>query len=191
MLADHPLLQQEEIANPTVWSLEKMQACSVDTSVAICSRRRNWQAYISYVKGIDPAMTPECEAVLTKYYQVWSACLLNSKDGASNCVWIKIIVLQLQRKADGRTQARTTVRLLESMVRLTQVCWHEQCSFSLSLFFRFFVFCLLFFFRQTFFLLCQAHARLMCRPQVSLQDAICAIITMESTLQVPGQISLW
>jgi hypothetical protein len=29
-----------------------------------------FQAYISYVKGIDPLMTPECEAVLTKYYQV-------------------------------------------------------------------------------------------------------------------------
>ena len=68
-------------------------------------------------------MTPVSEEVLSRYYQ-------------------------MQRLADDRNQARTTIRLLESMVRLAQ-----------------------------------AHARLMCRTEVTLQDAVSAIIVMESTMQ--------
>lgn len=53
------------------------------------------QAYISHAKSFQPEITAEAEQVLARYYQ-------------------------LHRSADNRQSARTTIRLLESMVRLAQ-----------------------------------------------------------------------
>ncbi|KAJ2405554.1 DNA helicase mcm9 [Coemansia sp. RSA 2531] len=81
------------------------------------------QAYIAYVKtSIHPVSTPDSERVLTKYYQI-------------------------QRQRDSANASRTTIRLLESLIRLSQ-----------------------------------AHARLMFRDKVLVQDAVIAVVLMETTM---------
>ena len=78
------------------------------------------QAYISLAKDkFHPSVTPPSQRILTTYYRK-------------------------QRKCDFLDQARTTVRLLESLIRISQ-----------------------------------AHARLMWRDEVLIQDAVVAIILME------------
>eukprot|EP00794_Sanderia_malayensis_P020029 gene20029-21992_t len=81
------------------------------------------QAYICYVKTIKPVLTPDSNRVLRSYYTA-------------------------QRSADSRNAARTTVRLLESMVRIAQ-----------------------------------AHAKLLCRDKVTVQDAVVAVCVIESSMQ--------
>ncbi|EGF76934.1 hypothetical protein BATDEDRAFT_27980 [Batrachochytrium dendrobatidis JAM81] len=81
------------------------------------------QSYICYIKETYmPKLTPEANDVLKKYYQ-------------------------LQRGGDLQNSARTTIRLLESLIRLAQ-----------------------------------AHARLMCRHDVRVMDAIIAVSIVEASI---------
>jgi len=81
------------------------------------------RAYFSYVKVIQPELTPESKLVLSAYYK-------------------------RQRQCDTNNAARTTIRLLESLIRISQ-----------------------------------AHARLMFRRQILLQDAVMAVLLMEASMQ--------
>ncbi|MCL4126415.1 UNVERIFIED_CONTAM: hypothetical protein GTU68_052716 [Idotea baltica] len=72
-----PLSSASKDSDNLLWSLEHLRA------------------YFCYVRTLQPQMTTNAHAILTKYFQ-------------------------LQRQTDGRNQARTTIRLLESLVRLSQ-----------------------------------------------------------------------
>jgi len=81
------------------------------------------RAYLEYARATyQPTMSAPAERLLVAYFT-------------------------RQRQEDGRSQARTTIRLLEAMVRLAQ-----------------------------------AHARLMFRQEVSLQDGMIAVLMMEVSL---------
>ncbi|KAH9495874.1 DNA helicase mcm9 [Bulinus truncatus] len=78
----------------------------VDCDVNIWSMDR-MQAYLTMIKSINPVLTPESSRVLQAYYRA-------------------------QRAADDRNAARTTMRLLQSMIRLAQaharLLFHETVT---------------------------------------------------------------
>ncbi|NXL84686.1 MCM9 helicase, partial [Alectura lathami] len=81
------------------------------------------KTYFCLIKRIQPKLSDESNLILVRYYQV-------------------------QRQSDCRNAARTTIRLLESLIRLAE-----------------------------------AHARLMFRDTVTLEDAVTVVSVMESSMQ--------
>ncbi|XP_009643487.1 DNA helicase MCM9 [Egretta garzetta] len=81
------------------------------------------KTYFCLIKSIQPKLSDESNLILARYYQ-------------------------MQRQSDCRNAARTTIRLLESLIRLAE-----------------------------------AHARLMFRDTVTLEDAVTVVSVMESSMQ--------
>ncbi|XP_054486036.2 DNA helicase MCM9 [Agelaius phoeniceus] len=81
------------------------------------------KTYFCLIKCIQPKLSDESNLILVRYYQ-------------------------MQRQSDCRNAARTTIRLLESLIRLAE-----------------------------------AHARLMFRDTVTLEDAVTVVSVMESSMQ--------
>ncbi len=102
-----------------------------DGEPAVTWSTRRMQAYFLYCRATySPRLTAPAQEVLMEYYTA-------------------------QRKSDARFQdaARTTIRLLESLVRLAQ-----------------------------------AHARFMCRPEVTLQDAVCTVLLVETSMNTTALV---
>jgi DNA helicase MCM9 len=70
---------------------EQSNEQSIDSKKLTFSPKQ-MQAYIYFVRRLEPSLTPASNMVLTKYYQ-------------------------LQRRTDGNQSARTTIRMLESLIR--------------------------------------------------------------------------
>ncbi|NXX57795.1 MCM9 helicase, partial [Scopus umbretta] len=81
------------------------------------------KTYFCLIKSIQPKLSDESNLIFVRYYQ-------------------------MQRQSDCRNAARTTIRLLESLIRLAE-----------------------------------AHARLMFRDTVTLEDAVTVVSVMESSMQ--------
>nr|CAD1826940.1 unnamed protein product [Ananas comosus var. bracteatus] len=108
--------------------------------------------YIHYVKQhFKPVLTKESEKVISSYYQ-------------------------LQRRSANHNVARTTVRMLESLIRLAQGKYYHLKVHQL--YFPIYVRR----YRWGLPLYFPAHARLMFRDIVTQLDAIAAILCIESSM---------
>ncbi|KAH9658098.1 putative DNA helicase MCM9 [Citrus sinensis] len=106
--------------------------------------------YIYFVKGyFKPILTKEAEKVISSYYQ-------------------------LQRRSATQNAARTTVRMLESLIRLAQGMYVYYCLFFQCEFY--------FISLEIKSIAVAAHARLMFRNEVTQLDAITAILCIESSM---------
>ncbi|XP_069742949.1 DNA helicase MCM9 isoform X2 [Narcine bancroftii] len=104
----------------TSFILENKACPSVSNKLWSMEKMKN---YFCLIKTLQPKISEEANKILVKYYQ-------------------------LQRQSGFRSAARTTIRMLESLVRLAE-----------------------------------AHARLMFRDKVTVEDAITVISVMESSMQ--------
>ncbi|XP_024898146.1 DNA helicase MCM9 isoform X1 [Pteropus alecto] len=95
------------------------------------------KTYFCLIRNLQPTLSDVGNQVLLRYYQ-------------------------MQRQSDSRNAARTTIRLLESLIRLAEGLFHST---------------------HEFFCWVPTHARLMFRDTVTLEDAITAVSVMESSMQ--------
>lgn len=114
------------------------------------------RAYFCLIKTLKPCITQEANAILSRYYQ-------------------------LQRQSDSRNAARTTIRMLESLSRLAE---GQMLTSSIlpdllpSAFPQYSITYL------TVSLCVSAHARLMFRETVTVEDAVVVVSVMECSMQV-------
>lgn len=113
------------------------------------------RAYFCLIKSLQPRVTQEANAILSRYYQ-------------------------LQRQNDSRNAARTTIRMLESLIRLAEgqsprISIANFCVASRTTGFAS---------PHCIFNLISAHARLMFRETVTVEDAVIVVSVMECSMQV-------
>ncbi|XP_066229467.1 DNA helicase MCM9 isoform X1 [Saccopteryx leptura] len=96
------------------------------------------KTYFCLIRNLQPTLSDVGNQVLLRYYQ-------------------------MQRQSDSRNAARTTIRLLESLIRLAEGFFRSTNEFFIGY--------------------PVAHARLMFRDTVTLEDAITVVSVMESSMQ--------
>lgn len=137
--------------------------------------------YIHFVKGyFRPVLTKEAEMVISNYYQLQR----RSATGNAGSTWSKFPLLNLSfvvlyfyliNCTVFCDSARTTVRMLESLIRLAQGTLFSLWNYALK-----WISC---FIPQAIDLAyIAAHARLMFRNEVTRLDAITAILCIESSM---------
>lgn len=114
------------------------------------------QAYFSYIKAtFQPELQPEAKIILGQYYR-----LQRRSDGKN----AGVLLTKIESINSNFVLARTTIRLLESLIRVAQ-----GTEFFLIIF-------------VSYYSLGSAHARLMFRHTVEAQDAVVAVVLMEASI---------